>query len=327
MRQVVAMMTSKDFEAKQIVFVFLQNKEKISFRNDNLTITDKDGKIKYQITCYRIFALFVVGHFVLTSGIIQRSHKFGFPIFLLTNTMKVYDSLGGKMEGNTLLRKKQYKYKGLNIGRHILLNKVTCQREMLNRQRDKDTEMKGAITLLDGYIDSIQKHDGDLESLLGLEGSAARIYFRNHFNNIEWNGRQPRIKRDFVNATLDIGYTILFNIIDCLLRIYGFDTYCGVLHRQFYMRKSLVCDLVEPFRVIIDGAVRKAINLGQCKEDDFRLVNHQYMLNWDKNPDYVKFSMMAILDHKIQIFNYIQQYYRSFMKGRAIKEYPVFMME
>ena len=54
------MMTTKDFEAKQIIFIFLQPKEIISFQNDNILIKTADRKIKYQITCYRIFALFVV---------------------------------------------------------------------------------------------------------------------------------------------------------------------------------------------------------------------------------------------------------------------------
>ena len=212
------MMSLKDFEAKQIVFVFLQQKEKLSFKNDNLVVTASDGKPKYQITCYRIFALFVVGHFVMTSGLIQRSHKFSFPVFLMTNSMKIYEMFGGHMEGNVVLRRIQYGYDSLEIGRHILENKLACQREVLNRQRNKSFELKEAIKKIDLYIQAIRNCEGDLEGLLGYEGSAARLYFKHHFNNIAWKGRKPRIKTDFVNSTLDIGYTILFNIIDALLQ-------------------------------------------------------------------------------------------------------------
>ena len=90
-----------------------------------------------------------------------------------------------------------------------------------------------------------------------------------YFDNVQWNGRKPRIKSDYVNVVLDIGYTMLFNIVDAMLQVYGFDTYYGVFHKCFYMRKSLVCDIMEPIRPIIDYEVRKAINLGQCKIDDF----------------------------------------------------------
>lgn len=43
------------------------------------------------------------------------------------------------------------------------------------------------------------------------------------------------------------------------------DVYCGVLHTMFYMRKSLVCDVMEPFRAIVDEQVKKSLNLGQFK--------------------------------------------------------------
>ena len=320
------MISLKGFEAKQIVFVFLQQKEKLSFKNDNMVVTSAEGKTKYQITCYKIFALFIVGHFVMTSGLIQRSHKFSFPVFLMTNSMKVYEMFGGHMEGNVVLRKRQYEYNGLEIGKHILKNKLQCQRDLLNRQRNKSFELKEAIGKIDEYIESIQKYNGELEGLLGYEGSAARLYFKNHFNNIAWTGRKPRIKSDFVNSTLDIGYTILFNILDALLQVYGFDTYCGVLHRQFYMRKSLVCDLIEPFRPVVDAQVRKALNLQQCKKEDFQVIRNQFFLKWECNAAYIQFIVQGIFEYKAELFLYVQQFYRAMMKGKPADEFPVFTL-
>ena len=68
------------------------------------------------------------------------------------------------------------------------------------------------------------------------------------------------------------------------------------------MRKSLACDMVEPLRPIIDMEVRKAINLKQCKQDDFELIQGQYCLNYKKSPAYVSFLMEAILEQKDNIF-------------------------
>ena len=53
------MLDRPDFVKKQIIIMFANRGEKISFRNDNVVISDKDGKVKYQITCYLIFVLFV----------------------------------------------------------------------------------------------------------------------------------------------------------------------------------------------------------------------------------------------------------------------------
>ena len=103
---------------------------------------------------------------------------------------------------------------------------------------------------------------------------------------------------DYVNSTLDIGYNLLFNIIDALLQVYGFDVYCGIYHKEFYMRKSLVCDLMEPARPIVDYAVRKAINLKQFQQDDFEVINNQYVLKYKVSPKYVDVFVNDILDKK-----------------------------
>ena len=164
----------------------------------------------------------------------------------------------------------------------------------------------------------------DTNSLLGIEGSAARVYFPQMFDNVNWKGRKPRIKSDYINTTLDIGYNLLFNMVDSLLQVYGFDVYCGVYHKEFYMRKSLACDLMEPMRPMIDLTVRKGINLGQCKQDDFQVLQNQYVLNYKKSASYVSFLMNTILDNKEAMFLFIQQYYRAFMKNKDIEQYKSF---
>ena len=321
------MISVKDIEKKQIIFVFLNYGEKISFSNDNIVIKDDVGKIKHQSTCYRLFILFVVGHLTVTTGLIQRSHKFGFVIYFMTPTLRIYDVLGIHNKGNVLLRKHQYEYNDIEIAKWIVFNKIANQRTLLNLLRDKNYFQENAIKKLDGYINDVQRYSGNLSGLLGYEGSAARTYFSNYFDNINWQGRKPRIKSDYVNSTLDIGYTILFNIIDAMLNIFGFDNYCGVLHRQFYMRKSLTCDLVEPFRVLVDKQVRKAVNLGQIKAGDFTVVQNRYLLNWDDNALYVRLLLKPIMDNRGEIFKYIQDYYRAFMKQKPIEQYPFFRIE
>ena len=71
------MLSAPDFEQKQIVLALLSHEDKLSFKNDNIIIKSSDGKIKHQSTCYRLFALFIVGHVSVTSGLLQRAKKFG----------------------------------------------------------------------------------------------------------------------------------------------------------------------------------------------------------------------------------------------------------
>lgn len=320
------MITAPDFLKKQIAFVFFNDGEKMAIQNDNLIVRTADGKIKFQCTCYRLFMVFAVGNCTFTSVVLQRARKFGFFIACMTSGFRLYAVIGADKEGNTLLKRKQYEYSDLNIGRRIIENKISNQRSVLNKVRHKSDAIKEAISKLDEYMIRLSEAK-TLDEIMAYEGLSAKLYFRNHFNNVLWNGRQPRLKRDYVNSSLDVGYTVLFAFIDALLESYGFDTYCGVLHRQFYMRKSLVCDLVEPFRPVIDVQIKKAINLKQIQEDDFVCINHQMQLEFAKSSKYVKLFMTALLEHKAEIFKYVQQYYYAFMKDIPAENFPMFRME
>lgn len=319
------MLNANDFKKKQIIFLFTNAGEKLSFSNDNVVVKDKDGKTKYQSTCYRLFMICVVGNISITSGLIQRSKKFGFSICLMSTTFKVYEVLGARMEGNTLLRRHQYEYAETDIGRKIEQNKIRNQAQTLRNIRKKNDNIKEGISMLDEMAQALDAPLDYLE-IMGIEGNAARVYFPRIFDNVRWNGRKPRIKNDYINVTLDIGYTMLFNIIDAMLQVYGFDTYYGVFHKCFYMRKSLVCDIMEPMRPIIDYEVRKAINLGQCKVEDFEEYNQRWCLKYKSNPVYIQFLMNAILEYKDDIFLYVQRYYRYFMKMKSVEDIPFFLL-
>ena len=208
-------------------------------------------------------------------------------------------------------------------GDNIEKNKIKNQANTLRIIRAKNEFIKEGISLLDEFAEKLDKNVEYL-GIMGIEGSAARVYFPRVFSNVNWKGRKPRIKNDYINTTLDIGYTMLFNIVDAILQVYGFDTYCGVFHKCFYMRKSLVCDIMEPMRPIIDYQVRKAINLGQCKIEDFEVYNNRWVLKYKNGPEYVKFLMKSILEYKEEIFIYIQSYYRYFMKRKSVSELPQF---
>lgn len=317
------MIDISDFMSKQIIFARLDDGEKISFLNDNIIIKDKEGKVILQATCYRLFALFLIGDASLTTGIIQRAKKFNFSILLFTKSFRLYEIIGASgKESNTLLHKIQYNYNSLDIAKHIIANKISNQISALKKQRNYSTT-KDDIKKMENCITGLATAK-NVREIMGREGIATKIYFKRHFDNIDWKMRIPRIKPDYVNSLLDIGYTVLFAFIESILSIYGFDTYCGVLHTMFYMRKSLVCDIVEPFRPIIDYQIKKSINLKQFKEDDFIVENGRYQLKWGETSKYITVFLKCILEFKKEIFMYIQSYYRAFMRQKDIKDYPMF---
>lgn len=319
------MLDINDFSKKQIVVFMPAKGDKLSYKNDNMIISDSEGTVKYQHTCYRIFCVIVIGDCTITTGLLRKAKKYAFSICFMSYGLKLYSVIKAGLEGNNLLHQKQYTYTGTDLGRLLIYNKILNQRNALNQIRKKSEYVKEGINLLDGYLGQLLEDiQWDRNSLLGIEGNAARVYFPRIFDNAPWKSRKPRIKFDYLNSLLDIGYTILFNFIDCILNVYDFDVYQGVLHTNFYMRKSLVCDLMEPFRPIIDWRIRTGINLGQFKKDDFVLVGQQWQLEYKKSNQYAMIFLEALLDNKECIFLYLRGYYRAFMKGKDAGEFPIF---
>lgn len=320
------MLSVQDFSKKQILFLFSNKGDKLAYKNDNIIVLDENKKIKHQSTCYRLFAVYVFGNTTITTGLIQRARKFGFSIVLFTTSFRVYQVISPVGEANSLLKQKQYsEFNSLDNAKRLIYNKMNNQGYLLHLQRYKSDYCKEAISKINSYKESLLKAKS-IQEIMGYEGLSSKVYFQAHFNNVLWQGRKPRIKQDMTNSLLDIGYTVLFNYIESLLTIFGFDCYKGFLHTQFYMRKSLVCDIIEPFRPLIDEQIKKSINLNQFKQDDFEIINNRWCLKWKESPKYISILMQPILQNKESIFLYIRSFYRVTMKNTLEKDFPMYLM-
>jgi len=318
------MLTYPDYKEKNIIICNTNIKQRLSFLNDNLIIKDENDKTIIQATCYTVFSLWIIGSITITSGIMEKSKKFAFSIYLFNYSFKCYGVWASATEGNFLLRHKQYHYNQIDIAQKIIENKINNQYNQIKSIRSKNIFQKRAVESLKSYV-PLLNDTKSIQSIMGIEGASSRMYFEAWFYDMDWRGRQPRAKRDILNLLMDIGYTYLFNIVEAMLNLYGFDLFKGVLHQNFYQRKSLVCDIVEPFRIIIDRQLKNAYNLNQIKEDDFKLEYGRYILKYEKSKEYNQWMVKSVLDYKEDIFKYVQQYYRWFMKNKPIDEFPQFI--
>jgi CRISPR-associated protein Cas1 len=102
---------------------------------------------------------------------------------------------------------------------------------------------------------------GELESLLGIEGAAARAYFSEFGGMIkvrpsnekraswvfDFDGRNRRPPLDPVNAMLSYAYALLAKDFTVTSLAVGLDPFMGLYHKPRYGRPSLALDLMEEF--------------------------------------------------------------------------------
>jgi len=318
------MMSRPDFMEKQVLHIESTDAKRLSFKNSNLALSDEDGKIILQHSCHKIFVVFIRGEFTITSKLLKNAKKFSFPLIFLSYSLRPYFVFNTGTEGNFLLRKIQYSCSSeTEIAKHVITNKIHNQLQLMQSVRYKTKSEKESISSIQKLLRSVQFARNGQE-LLGIEGTASKLFFQTYFKNMDFKCRKPRVKSDMHNVLLDMGYTYLFQFIEANLSLYGFDIYCGFYHKLFFQRKSLVCDIIEPFRCIIDKRLRNSYNLKQIQNSDFIYSENRFELKRDSTKKYTELFLRAILEHKEDIFLYVQSYYRAFIKKKKISQYPIF---
>lgn len=195
----------------------------------------------------------------------------------------------GMNHGNVLLRKQQYRISdnadaSCVIARNLILGKVFNSRWSIDRTlrdhalRVDEERCRNAAGYLANALEKIKKEE-NLDSLRGLEGECASVYFGifdelilNQKDTFSFRGRSKRPPLDNVNAMLSFGYTLLANDCANALEGAGLDSYVGFMHRDRPGRKSLALDLMEEMRtVLVDRLVLTLINNRQIRAEHFQI--------------------------------------------------------
>lgn len=324
------MFTHKDVEFRSIFVINCLEHRTLRVSNGELMLeeTSEEGvKTLTKLPFQKILMLFVIGNISITTPLIEKCKRFNVGLVVTNLSLRPVFFESNSAESNFLLRKKQHSLpkEDISIAKVLVRNKIENQLSLLQKTRLKDKQTLKAEKVCERVLSLIDKQK-DYNRLMSVEGNVSKEFFGAYFQNLDWQKRQPRVKNDAINSTLDIGYTILFNYVECFVRMFGFDVYVGVYHRLWFRRKSLICDLVEPFRCIIDRAVRTAFNRKQFSDKDFSVVKGEWRLRYDKNKDYCKVFFDALLPYKMEIFKNVQSYYRCFMRGADTASYPKFLV-
>jgi CRISP-associated protein Cas1 len=130
----------------------------------------------------------------------------------------------------------------------------------------------------------------EVESLLGLEGQGASLYFGEFGRflrsqppgrGFDFKTRNRRPPKDPVNALLSFAYALLCKDCFSALCTVGFDPYCGFFHGiARHGRPSLALDLMEEFRAVIaDSVVLTLVNNRVLTPEDFLTWREACQLN------------------------------------------------
>ena len=211
-------------------------------------------------------------------------------IFYVDRNGKIYGTLGDEKISLQRLRNQMRYFENpeiqLMLSKYVVEKKIRGQKNLL-RSYGKHVdapEVKEAVQSIGNAISKVRNAE-TVESLLGIEGKAARDYFGVYgklitADGFKWAGRQKHPAPDPVNALLSYGYFFLEREVRIALAAFGADVRIGFFHSNNGRKDSLVYDLMELFRATVsDRLVLKLINLGRIKPEDFIQIDTRSFLS------------------------------------------------
>ena len=131
--------------------------------------------------------------------------------------------------------------------------------EKIRKQADflEELEKLNEASLLRSYLSQIKMHDET-----NREGHAAKVYF-----NALFGMDFTRSEENMTNAALNYGYSIILSAFNREITSNGYLTQLGIFHDNMFNHFNLSCDLMEPFRILIDRKV-KAMKISDFSSDE-----------------------------------------------------------
>lgn len=137
--------------------------------------------------------------------------------------------------------------------------------EKIRKQADflEQLQKTGEASLLRSYLYQIESHD-----VTNREGHAAKVYF-----NALFGMDFTRSEENITNSALNYGYSIILSAFNREIVAHGYLTQLGVFHDNMFNHFNLSCDLMEPFRILIDRKVKAMKLTDFSSEEKHFLVN------------------------------------------------------
>lgn len=176
-----------------------------------------------------------------------------------------------KLGSTTLIRRRQLEFaedeRGLALAKEWVLAKFERQAEFVKKLAHARPERESEVLVYAGRLEEGRTKlaalrgtlDEQRRTVMGLEGAAGRTYFEALSfimpDRYKFEGRSRQPAKDEFNCLLNYGYGVLYSMVEKACLIAGLDPYVGFVHTDNYNKKSLVFDLMEMFRYLVDQTV------------------------------------------------------------------------
>ena len=154
----------------------------------------------------------------------------------------------------------------VSVWTEIVKDKIYQQMSLLDERGREET------SLLNQYLNEIEPGD-----VTNREGHAAKVYF-----NALFGMDFSRTQENPLNAALNYGYSIILSTVAKEIVALGYCTQLGICHDNQFNPFNLACDLMEPFRILVDrlaASMQVSEFDSETKHQMINILNQEVRIN------------------------------------------------
>jgi len=287
----------------------------ITQKNECFCLKQKEKS--FEISPAKVESLVISNQAMITSQVIVMALEHNIDIVFMDS---YGDPIGrvwfSKMGSTALIRRRQLEAMDSSLGMRLVTdmiiqkldNQILFLKKLMHARPGRENIFTTPIERIKKVKTGLATESSkDLESarnrLMGLEGTAGRNYFQCLSSILpekyRFDSRSRRPAKDPFNACLNYCYGILYSLVEKACILSGLDPYIGFLHTDNYNKKSLVFDLIEPFRVYGDQTTIYLFTGKKMNDEYFDRSDKAVTLNQKGKPIVVE-AMNSHLDETVR---------------------------
>jgi CRISPR-associated protein Cas1 len=287
-----------------------------SLRKEGDRFLVQAGDKRFAVSAHKVQSILITTAAHLSTDAIELASAHNIDLVFLDKHGDPYARVWQTKMGSTAaIRRRQIEAadgpEGLAFVRGWVEAKVRHQLEFideLSRRRPESADIfHSPLTTLHDCLGKVGQVTGELDqqrgTLMGLEGTGGRVYFACLGKLVpeafRFNGRSRQPATDEFNAMLNYSYGVLYSLVEKACICAGLDPFVGFLHTDNYNKKSLVFDLIEPFRILGDRATLLLFTGRRVQKDYFEPVPGGIALNKEGRAFFIA-QLNERLDHVVR---------------------------
>lgn len=248
----------------------------------------RDGN-SHEFAASKVNSIVVATGVHFTSDVVQLANQQNVDLIFLDKsgmpTARIWQT---KMGSTATIRRRQLEIcetsEGLEVSVEWVGGKIDNQirflEQLATRRPANKSRIESVVSSMREVREKLVATGGDINeqrgTVMGLEGTAGRLYFECLSkllpSDYRFSGRSRQPATDPFNAMLNYAYGVLYSQVEIALILAGLDPFIGFLHTDNYNKRSLVFDMIEPFRIIAERSTVLFFTGRRVKQEFFREV-------------------------------------------------------